>query len=587
MKPKMRWIMLCLVSWFALVCNGDLLYGQLTTPQKIPTPGKQVKSDYSNTLATLRGIIQATEAAQEKLKEKERALQTAETEEQKTKIMNEIKDLTKRLEMLERDFEGIATGIELETFTTRPRKSFDWKEEIQEVLGPIIEELKKVTARPREIERLRNEVAYYEKRLPIAKNAIKNLKLLKTHATAQKLKRQLEDLEKSWIEKEKELTNQLTVAQYRLDEKLKEERPFVESAQDILRVFFKSRGKNLILALLAFAVVFLVFRFLDRFVFKFSPAYVAQKRSFYSRLANVIYNVLTFVGATGALLLALYISGDWVLLGIALIFLFGIVWTAKQGLPLFWEQAKLLLNLSTVRENERVIYNGLPWKVASLNLYTKFHNPALKGGLLRLPLRELMGMQSRPFHKDEPWFPCQENDWVLLADGTFGQVAMQTPEIVQLILLGGSRKTYQTMEFLQQSPNNLSTNFRLNVTFGIDYQHQAISTQEIPDKLQKMLKEALIQKGYDDDLLNLKVEFNEAGASSLDLAILADFSGEVAKDHERLSRLLQRIAVDACNTYGWVIPFTQITLHTADFSPQKKEDSEKLQQVKRNQKRKT
>jgi hypothetical protein len=301
----------------------------------------------------------------------------------------------------------------------------------------------------------------------------------------------------------------------------------------------------------------------------------------------VIYNVLTFVGATGALLLALYISGDWVLLGIALIFLFGIVWTAKQGLPLFWEQAKLLLNLSTVRENERVIYNGLPWKVASLNLYTKFHNPALKGGLLRLPLRELMGMQSRPFHKDEPWFPCQENDWVLLADGTFGQVAMQTPEIVQLILLGGSRKTYQTMEFLQQSPNNLSTNFRLNVTFGIDYQHQAISTQEIPDKLQKMLKEALIQKGYDDDLLNLKVEFNEAGASSLDLAILADFSGEVAKDHERLSRLLQRIAVDACNTYGWVIPFTQITLHTADFSPQKKKDNEKLQQGKRSQKRKT
>jgi hypothetical protein len=155
---------------------------------------------------------------------------------------------------------------------------------------------------------------------------------------------------------------------------------------------------------------------------------------------------------------------------------------------------------------------------------------------------------------------------VLLADGTFGQVAMQTPEIVQLILLGGSRKTYQTMEFLQQSPNNLSTNFRLNVTFGIDYQHQAISTQEVPDKFQKMLKEALIQKGYDDDLLNLKVEFKEAGASSLDLAILADFSGEVAKDHEVLSRLLQRIAVDACNTYGWIIPFTQITLHTADSS---------------------
>ena len=570
MKPKMRWIMLCLVSWVTLVCAGDLLYGQSTPPQEIPTPGKQVTSDSSKTLATLSGIIQATETAQEKLKEKEGALQTAETEEQKTKIMNEIKDLTKRLEMLERDFEGIATGIGLETFTTRPRKSFDWKEEIQEVLGPIIEELKQVTARPREIERLRNEVAYYEKRLPIVKNAIKNVKILKQNAPTQDIENQLSEVEKNWIEKQEEISNQLEVAQYHLNEKLKEEKPFVDSVQQIVRIFFKSRGRNLLLALLAFIVVFLLLRYLHRFFSRVSPIHRAQKRSFYVRLMDVIYHILTFIGATAALLLALYISGDWVLLGLALIFLFGIAWTAKQGLPLFWEQAKLLLNLSTVRENERVIYNGLPWKVASLNLYTRFHNPSLKGGLIRLPLRALVGLYSRPLHKDEPWFPCQENDWVLLADGTFGKVVMQTPDMVQLMLLGGSRKTYPTTEFLQQNPNNLSTNFRLTVTFGIDYQHQAISTQEVPEKLQNMLKQELSKKGYKDDLLNLNVEFKEAGSSSLDLAILADFSGQVAKDYEILSRMLQRIAVDTCNTYEWVIPFTQITLHTADSSIQKR-----------------
>jgi hypothetical protein len=188
----------------------------------------------------------------------------------------------------------------------------------------------------------------------------------------------------------------------------------------------------------------------------------------------------------------------------------------------------------------------------------------LKGGLIRLPLRELIGLQSRPFHKDEPWFPCQENDWLILADGTFGKVLMQTPEMVQLVLLGGSRKTYPTIEFLRQNPTNLSMNFRIQVTFGIDYQHQTISTQEVPQKLQTMLQKELLKNGYKDDLLHLDVEFKEAGSSSLDLAILADFSGNVAKDYDILSRMLQRIAVDACNTYGWVIPFTQITLHTAD-----------------------
>jgi len=45
--------------------------------------------------------------------------------------------------------------------------------------------------------------------------------------------------------------------------------------------------------------------------------------------------------------------------------------------------------------------------------------------------------------------------------------------------------------------------------------------------------------------------------------IIADFSGKVAQHYNLLARAIQRIAVDACNEYGWVIPFTQLTLHTA------------------------
>ena len=74
----------------------------------------------------------------------------------------------------------------------------------------------------------------------------------------------------------------------------------------------------------------------------------------------------------------------------------------------------------------------------------------------------------------------------------------------------------------------------------------------------------MTKEGYGDDLISLNVEFKEAGASSLDLVILADFSGRIAKDHDILSRALQKIVVDACNKYAWVIPFTQITLHTVE-----------------------
>jgi hypothetical protein len=517
----------------------------------------------SKTLTTLRGIIEAQNVIRMRIREKEEALQAAVTEDEKTGLSQEIVGLRTRLSVLDGNFESIATGVDLDAFAQKSKTEFDWKEELQEILGPIIEELKNMTARPREIERLRNDVAAYEKQLVAINDALDNLLLLKQYVTTQELEQALSPIETAWIEKEKEVSNRLEIAKYRLAEKLDTEKPITDTIQELVREFFSSRGRNLVLAILAFVSVLLCLRYLYKYFTKISPFHEGQKRTFYGRLIEVLYNVFTVLGATIALIVVLYVVADWVLLGIVIILLLGIVWAARQWFPMVWEQVKLLLNVSTVREHERVVYNGLPWRVVSLNLYTRFHNPALKGGLIRLPLRDLVGLQSRPFYKDEPWFPCQEDDWVVLDDDTFGKVVMQTPEIVQLILLGGSCKTYPTTAFLAQNPTNLSMNFRLTITFGVDYKHQPISTDEIPQQLKARLHTDLASYGYQENLQNLTVEFKEAGASSLDMAILADFTGDVAQDYLKLERLLQRISVDACNEHGWEIPFTQVTVHTA------------------------
>ena len=67
-----------------------------------------------------------------------------------------------------------------------------------------------------------------------------------------------------------------------------------------------------------------------------------------------------------------------------------------------------------------------------------------------------------------------------------------------------------------------------------------------------------------EGIRSLRVEFKEAGASSLDYEVLADFSGGMASRWNVLGRLIPRICVDVCNEQGWVIPFTQITLHQAE-----------------------
>jgi len=552
---------LCL-SFYPLICPGFAHAQTANLPPSSPgleAPTPEVSSKYS----TLAVIDESIKVARHEVNDKIKDLRLA-TEDRKPGILEELNKLRLRLDALKNDFAEIATGIDLDSFVASPSRPFDWREEIQDLFGPIIKEMKGLTARPREIEKLRGELAFYRQRMPIAKKAVRNIKGLATGTVDRRLKRRLEAMAREWEKKSRDITNKIAVIEYQLNEKLRERKPFFEEAESLLRNFFKTRGKHLFLAVLVFVLVLFFLRSFHRVLLRVSPAHKRGKRSQYVRVFDVFYHFSAFLGAVGALLLALYVSGDWVLMALALIFLFGVAWAAKKGLPQFWEQCKTLLNLGTVRDNERLVYGGVPWRVANLNIYTNLVNPLLRGGGMRLPIRELIHYHSRPFHPDEPWFPCKEQDWVALDDGTRGKVVLQTPEVVQIILMGGSHKTYGTEAFLSQNPVNLSTNFRIRVVFGVDYRHQAISTGRVPDTLRQRIIHGLGSMGFGGDLVNASAEFKQAGASSLDIEIIADFLGRAAKDMEGLERAIQRMAVETCNEMGWTIPFNQLTLHTAE-----------------------
>jgi hypothetical protein len=65
-------------------------------------------------------------------------------------------------------------------------------------------------------------------------------------------------------------------------------------------------------------------------------------------------------------------------------------------------------------------------------------------------------------------------------------------------------------------------------------------------------------------LHNLRIEFEKANTSSLDIVVIADFDGALAEIYGRLRRTMQRWCVEACTEHGWEIPFTQLTLHQAE-----------------------
>ena len=560
----MRWrrlFCLMLIAW--LGAGASLL---LAVEQAPPAASEAAAPpEIAKKQTILLDILRSVDQLERDLRAKQREIRSPQGEGRKEELLPEVQQLSSKLKTLKENLNKIASGVDLDAFVKQEQEDIDWKKTALDLLHPLVSELTRLTARPREIEQLRSEVAEYQAQMRVAEKGLKNIAQLVIYQQEPTLTPYLKQLQREWETRVQELQTQISITSQQLKQKLDEQPSLRESARNLVDLFFRSRGRNFVVACVAFIGFWLIFYRLHGWLLNLRLLR-RKGRTFSVRLFNVTYTFFTVVGSTFCFLFVLYVTKDWVLLTLALLFLLGIAWTSKNTLPRFVREVTLLLNIGPVREGERVVYNGIPWLVRSLNFYAHLENPELVGGDLRLPIRDFHDLRSRPFAAEEPWFPTRVQDWILLEDDVLGKVILQTPEIVRLVLLGGARQTFSAPDFLAKSPQVLSTGFRLRVTFGVDYQHQAIVTQHIPARLATALREAFEHEGYARHLLNLSVEFAEAGASSLDLNVLADFSGAAAPQYRILRHAIQRICVDVCNTQGWVIPFTQITLHMASTS---------------------
>lgn len=549
----------CASSFFAAPTPGNA-----QTENPAPANASRAKKNHRDTGAALSNIISQINSTSRELAAKEKELQQAVGEERKRSLELEIAQLVERLDELSAGFMRIAAGIDKDVLENEKQQPFDVAREMEELLAPLILELKGLTERPREIERLRTKIQVAKVKIERIEQAEQRLKDLLAEVEEKDVVKRLSGVAESLQRQREQLENDKDFTEFQLEEYLQEEPSIIDSVGRIVKNFFETRGKNLLMALGAFIGVILFMRTLGSLLQGPVDKRFFKKYGFTVRLMGVAFIVLEYLGAFVAALVVFYVVGDWVLLGISIILIMGLVWSAKQGFARYWEQAKVLLNLGPVRKGERVVYNGLPWKVATLNYYSHLANPALAGGRIRVPLDTMMGLVSRPFVKDEPWFPTKRGDWVILSDETIGKVIMQTPEIVQLLTWGESRKTYSTSDFLELNPKNISTGWNVYMIFGVDYEHQEIVTADIPTILGDAVQKALEDGGYGPHRKSFTCEFASAGASSLDIAIIASFSGDIPEKYYAVQRTINRACVDACNANGWVIPFMQVTVHQAE-----------------------
>lgn len=516
---------------------------------------------FESTVKTLRSLVEARKKQDQTISDALKELKKSGEEANKEKIKKSLDTMKADMEKLELKLESIATGVAVEEYRAKEPEKFELQKEIENLLQPMIYALKSVTQDSRQIEQFRQNIKGIELKEEVASTAVRNLQKLVPNIEDVALKSRLEKMLLNWQKEQESLTEEKSILLQQLQLKLESKESLISSTGEVFAEFFRSRGVNFLLGLSTFIVVFFVLRFLHATLKKLRSRNANRKKSSFVRLTDLIFTAASFIIAIVATLFTFNLRNDWLLLGLGALFLLALGWILIKSLPTMVEQVMLLLNLGSVREGERLIYSGIPWEVKSLNFYTHFYNPVLTGGSLHISVRELVGMVSRPAATNEEWFPSKEGEWVKLGDGTLGQVVYQSPEMVEIEVFGGSRITYSTGSYLALNPMNLSHGYRIQMVFGIDYKYQAQCTTEIPDKMKAMFTQELVKLLGKDQLVKAYTDFFKPNTSSLDFEYEAYVKGTSAHQYEEVERVMIYSFANACNKYGWEIPFQQITLH--------------------------
>lgn len=521
--------------------------------------------DQTQRTQAIRRLLAIKEALEDK-RERIRNLveqREAADETDKAKIDEKIAALRETIGSLTKSFENIAvSGANLRNLADAGGQKLAWRDELMLIARPILNSLKGATEKPRRIEELRRAIELQEQQLEVSRKATESIALFGQYEMPPAVAAGLDEVAASWHERNMDTKRSLEITRHELRNLEAEEFDVFETIVSIVREFILGRGLTLLIALFTGIALWYVMYALRRLIKVWRRP--AQNTDHAARIRLVLYgyHLMTIVLVSLAVLSVFYVRGDLLLLSLSIIILVMLALSVWRLLPGYIEEARLLINIGAARAGERVIYKGIPLRITSLNLYSELRNPELEGAI-RLPLSALAQLTSRP-QVDETWFPCQVGDCVLLPDGVFAHVLQQTVELVQL-KVRGSIVQFSTADFLQLNVRNLSReDFGVIVIFGIDYQHQEISLDQVPERLRSGLNVAFEHAEFGNDLKNLVVDFNEAGTNSLDYLVYVTMGGQSAASYYNIKRLIQQTCVDICNQEGWVIPFAQLTIHQAE-----------------------
>ena len=475
-----------------------------------------------------------------------------------------IQDTTKDLEISQKSFEEIVIGTVSADLFEEEMEPATWQEELTLVVKPLLSNLRGLTEKPRQKEKLKLTIEEQDSIISSTKTALTAINFAKEEKHSADVNQELKRIKTKWQSLADEAQRKKELASLSLAKLDEQDEGLFQKFKASMKEFARERGLTLLIAFVVSLLIILFFRMLAQFMEKRRKQYARGENRTTYRVLMYAQRLMMVVVILTAILVVFFIRGDALLLALMLIFIFATVMSFKNFLPQFIQESRLLLNIGSVREQELINYNGVPWRVASINVFSLLVNPEIRG-LIRLPLSELKNLHSRKV-KDEKWFPSAINDWVLDDDNNLYEVINQTPDAVELQSSQGTNKLVPTAEYYAAGFVNLtqSNKMRITGTFGVDYSLQAIALDVVPEKLRQGAQAYLESAELGTDDINCRVDFKSANSSSLDYLVIVLIGSSASRHYYRIERAIQQACVKVCNEEGWVIPFPQLTISKAE-----------------------
>ncbi|MCI5150241.1 MAG: hypothetical protein D3916_12785, partial [Candidatus Electrothrix sp. MAN1_4] len=514
-----------------------------------------------NKLNSAGSIITSLDEVSKAIKKAERELKRTKNESDKEMLASQIEKLVKRKEDLQTNFTINVTGMDPTELSATEKKEINMEEEFRKIFSPLVLSLQSITETSRKIEDLRSVIGYCEQQLSKVRYGLEEINALLEDVLNDDVKKKLINEKEFWEQKEKELATKLEIAKQQVIELQNNKYTPLDMLNNFFETIFSQRGINIFFAFVVFLAIFFIMFFVRQLFLLVNPFDRIPSLNFLSGTINVMLYLLTFIVAFLSTIIYLYMVGEIISLILVLMLLFVIGLAMKEALPNFIGQIRLLLGYGSVRRGERVIYNGIPWLVQSIGIFSELKNPFFANGNLRLPIDDLLKMRSRSYHTNDPWFPTRQGDWVIMSDETYGQIIFQSQDIIQ-IKMGGAYRSYTPSDFLQQHPVNLSMNlFTVVKMLYLDIRHGEIAITEVSTTIRSLLKKAVEQQKFGKHLKDIVVELHDIESSSLKIGTRICFSGKAASEYREIGWLVQQTTLDACNKHGWQIASQQVTVH--------------------------